>query len=298
MSERSASSRRSFSSRLRHLLRYAEPAPSTDAAAVMPPDEPPAVIEPSLTEPQPAPAPGRATTGPQPAPEPDSTATEQAVPRHVEQSLASIEKQITRLGREQLKINTLFESQIEQQRAALEVLRAANERAERESAAAREQQRGAEQAARLDVARATLPAVDGLDEALRAGAALLERPRAPVRRGLFGRAARPAPASPGEEALREGMRAWLEGLQFVRRRLLDLLAAEGVRPMDADERPFDPHLHIALDVVPAVGRTPGTVVATLRQGYLAGDRVLRHAEVAVADDATVPDAQRAKQKVT
>jgi molecular chaperone GrpE len=88
------------------------------------------------------------------------------------------------------------------------------------------------------------------------------------------------------EALRGALDSWLVGLTFVRQRLLDVLAAEGVRPMDAEGQPFDPRLHVALEVVPAGDELPpGTVAAELRRGYLVGDRVLRHAEVAVSGPA-------------
>ena len=49
--------------------------------------------------------------------------------------------------------------------------------------------------------------------------------------------------------------------------------------------PFDPHHHVAVEVVPADETvSPGTVASELRRGYLVGDRVLRYAEVAVAGE--------------
>jgi molecular chaperone GrpE len=215
----------------------------------------------------------------------------------IEQGLAALEKQITRAGREQLKTNTLVETQIEQQRAALEALRAADERREGEATALRDQLRTVQQTARLEMVRAILPALDGLDEALRSGTQLLEQ-AAPQRRRLLSRLRGHAPPSPAEQTLRESMQAWLDGLQFVRQRLLEVLAAEGVLPMDADGQPFDPRRHIALDVVPARDRPLGTVVSTLRQGYVAGDRILRHADVAVAGDSGQHDAPRRTTKGT
>jgi molecular chaperone GrpE len=77
--------------------------------------------------------------------------------------------------------------------------------------------------------------------------------------------------------------AWLEGLKFVRDRLLDLLAAEGVRPIEAVGDAFDPYLHVVVETVPATDSVPaGTVVRETRRGYLAGETVLRYAEVVVA----------------
>jgi molecular chaperone GrpE len=205
-------------------------------------------------------------------------------PAALEERLAGLEKQINRAGREQLRLNTLIEAQTEQQRAALEALEAANARRDDEIRTLREQLRAAQKAARLDMVTALLPALDSLDEAVRAGRQLLAKVPARQRRGLFGRLRAPEPSA-GEQALRESMAAWLDGLRFVRSRLLELLAAEGVVPMEPEGRPFDPHRHSVLEVVAASDEPPGNVVATLRQGYLAGERVLRHAEVAVAGEA-------------
>jgi molecular chaperone GrpE len=222
------------------------------------------------------------------------------------EALATLEKQIGRAGREQFKANTLAEAQATRLDAALDALRAADSRREADLAALREQSRSAQASARLEVVRAVLPTLDGLDEALRSGRRLLattdHRPPAeshPEQAGvnnrpsfvdwLLGRS--PVPQRAGDsvrqqdESLREALDAWLVGLTFVRQRLLDTLAAEGVRPMDAEGQPFDPQQHIALEVVPTVnGLPPDTVAAELRRGYMVGERVLRHAEVAVTRD--------------
>lgn len=95
----------------------------------------------------------------------------------------------------------------------------------------------------------------------------------------------PAPDADAQQDLRAALDAWLIGLTFVRQRLLDVLGAEDVWPIEAEGLPFDPQLHMALDVVPARGDLlPGTVASELRRGYLVGGRVLRHAEVAVAQE--------------
>ncbi|NJN65246.1 MAG: nucleotide exchange factor GrpE [Chloroflexaceae bacterium] len=83
--------------------------------------------------------------------------------------------------------------------------------------------------------------------------------------------------------LRQAMEAWVEGLTFVVQRLLNILAAEEVYPIEAEGQPFDPQLHMAIDTVPASGEVAdGVVAAELRRGYLLAGRVLRHAEVIVA----------------
>jgi molecular chaperone GrpE len=226
------------------------------------------------------------------------------------EALLGLEKQVGRAGREQLKANSIADAQSAQLAAALEQLRAADIRREAELDALREQRRAEQAAARLAAAQDILPALDGLDEALRAGRMLLaaadqgEGGHAPGAENGAQASAKPAPGgwlrqllgrppAPGEaqhdsttRQLAEQSAAidsWVMGLTFVRQRLLDVLAAAGVRPIIAAGQPFDPRQHIAIGVVPAAEDRPaGVVVEELRRGYLAGDRVLRHAEVVVA----------------
>jgi len=204
-------------------------------------------------------------------------------------ALAALEKSVGRAGREQFKALALAQAQQEQLAAALDALRADDARRAAELAAWPARSRDARDAARLEMAQSLFPTLDGLDEAIRSGHHLLDRPAAP-------------PSSPpsflerlvphqreetarGEMALRAAMEAWLTGLTFVCARLLDMLAAESVRPIDAVGWPFDPHYHIAAEVAPSgEGLAPGTVAAELRRGYTTGDRVLRYAEVAVVAD--------------
>ncbi len=218
----------------------------------------------------------------------DLSSDEQAVAA-VREALAGLEKQISRAGREQLKANSLTEAQIEQLTAALEALRAADARRNEEIAAIREQSRIAQNAIRLEMVRGLFPVIDSLDEAIRSGQRLLEQ-HAPatlvVPTTLFERMrAQHQAQNRGDSPLREAMASWLVGLTFVRQRMLDLLAAEGVQPIAARGQPFDPQLHVAMEVVPATPEVlPGIVVAELRRGYTHGERVLRHAEVAVSGE--------------
>jgi molecular chaperone GrpE len=223
------------------------------------------------------------------------------------EALLGLEKQVGRAGREQLKTNTIAEAQSAQLTDALEQLRAADSRRVAEIDALREQHRREQNAARRTAAQDILPALDSLDEALRSGRQLLatsaqhaagtqaeglvSAPPTPGGwlRQLFGEP-QTAPATPQHDAtvrlLAEqttAINAWITGLTFVRQRLLDLLAAADVRPISALGQPFDPQRHVAIGVVPPTKDAPaGTVVEELRRGYLAGERVLRHAEVLVA----------------
>ncbi len=203
----------------------------------------------------------------------------------VQAVLSGLEKQLSRIGREQFKANTLVETQMQQLTTALEALRTADIRREAELSALREQSRAMQSAARLDVVQSVIPALDGLDEALRSGQRLLAaaqpQPLPPTMiERMFGHTPKPQEAT---EVLREALDAWLVGLSFVRQRLLDVLAAEGIAPIAAMGELFDPMLHVAVEVVPASDEAPpGTVAAEIRRGYLVNAQVLRHAEVAVS----------------
>jgi molecular chaperone GrpE len=77
--------------------------------------------------------------------------------------------------------------------------------------------------------------------------------------------------------------AWIEGVTLLDRKLRALLESEGVTPIEAIGRSFDPREHEAIATVPATGRPEGEVVAEIQRGYRVRDRVLRPAMVAIAD---------------
>jgi molecular chaperone GrpE len=76
---------------------------------------------------------------------------------------------------------------------------------------------------------------------------------------------------------------WLEGIDAIDRKLRALLEREGVTPIDALGRTFDPNEHEALSHVSGSGAPEAEVVLEIRRGYRLRDRVLRPALVAVSD---------------
>ena len=225
----------------------------------------------------------------------------------LQEALLGLEKQVGRSGREQFKANTIAEAQAAQLAEALEQLRAADSRRVAEIETLREQQRREQIAARRAAAQELLPALDSLDEALRSGRQLLAASTQPAAvdiqanvapasggwlRQLFGEPQHATANTQLDTITRQlaqqtaAIDAWVAGLTFVRKRLLDTLAAADVRPITALGQPFDPQLHVAIGVMPpAEEQPPGTVVEELRRGYMAGERILRHAEVLVAANA-------------
>jgi molecular chaperone GrpE len=76
--------------------------------------------------------------------------------------------------------------------------------------------------------------------------------------------------------------AWSNGIELIRRKLLAILEAEGVRRIEAEGEAFDPRFHEAIAKEPVDGAESGTVIAVAQQGYTLGERVIRPAQVRVA----------------
>lgn len=220
----------------------------------------------------------------------------------LKERLDRIEKQVLRAGKEQFRANTLTEATQAQLGAVMETLRVLDEERGRELARAREALQGARTEGRVAFFTRFLPALDSLDEALAAGRRQLAGwikdagEAAPPAALPLGARLRHAwrlatgawipwelSAGPREQLRPEALAAWLQGLQLLRERLLEHLAEEGIRPMESLGRPFDPHLHLALEAVrPGPEHAAGTIVREARPGYFLGETVLRHAEVVVA----------------
>ena len=75
---------------------------------------------------------------------------------------------------------------------------------------------------------------------------------------------------------------WAEGIELIYRKLQDILVAEGLQRIQAEGQPFDPNFHEAITQEPAEGVESGHVIAVVRNGYMLGDRVVRPAQVRVA----------------
>jgi molecular chaperone GrpE len=72
------------------------------------------------------------------------------------------------------------------------------------------------------------------------------------------------------------------GLQAVLDQMEAILERQGVTRVGAAGEPFDPERHEAIAVVAAEGVPDRTVVEVARSGYALGDRILRPAQVVVA----------------
>ena len=87
-----------------------------------------------------------------------------------------------------------------------------------------------------------------------------------------------------------------EGLRLTVKQLAEALASQGIRRIASVGEPFDPRLHNAVLTVPAPGAEPGTVVAVLAPGYLIHDRVVRPAQVSVAEAGAASPARKSPER--
>lgn len=80
----------------------------------------------------------------------------------------------------------------------------------------------------------------------------------------------------------EGGAALRDGIELVRRDLLALLQAQGVKVDEPLGERFDPNVHQALAHEHVPGKAEGTIVEVYRKGYSYRERLLRPAWVKVA----------------
>jgi len=72
------------------------------------------------------------------------------------------------------------------------------------------------------------------------------------------------------------------GMVLVQKQLNDLLAENGLQPIEAEGKPFDPNLHEAIAHEPSDEAPEGTVLRQVSRGYRIKDRLLRPAKVVVS----------------
>jgi molecular chaperone GrpE len=84
------------------------------------------------------------------------------------------------------------------------------------------------------------------------------------------------------EGVRRALAALLDGYTMSLQRIDRALAQNGLEPLAAVGRPFDPELMEAVEAVAGSGRPPGEVLGEVRRGYRRNGRVFRCAQVRVA----------------
>jgi len=91
--------------------------------------------------------------------------------------------------------------------------------------------------------------------------------------------------SPTTKSAEEYLAELYTGVEMTQRLLQQTLFKYQVKPFDPTGDKFDPNRHEALYQAPAQGEEPGTVIDCLKIGYTIKDRILRAAQVGVAQEA-------------
>lgn len=74
----------------------------------------------------------------------------------------------------------------------------------------------------------------------------------------------------------------IESFNVVHNRFVSCLDRLGVQPLPAENEPFDPKYHQAVQEVETTNKPDGTVIQELRRGYAINDKVIRPALVSVS----------------
>ena len=80
--------------------------------------------------------------------------------------------------------------------------------------------------------------------------------------------------------------AVVEGVELTLKSLVDVLAKNGITPVNPHGEPFDPQVAQAMSMVENPDVEPNTVIAVMQKGYLLKDRLLRPAMVMVSKAAS------------
>ena len=75
---------------------------------------------------------------------------------------------------------------------------------------------------------------------------------------------------------------YAKGVQMIYQRMAESMKKTGLEPIDATGKPFDPHLHQAIDRVETSDAADNTVLAEYQRGYNFKGKLLRPSMVKVA----------------
>lgn len=81
----------------------------------------------------------------------------------------------------------------------------------------------------------------------------------------------------------ENVKNYVKGFEMIYQQLIHILSNEGVKEIEAKDKPFDSNYHQALMQEHVEGVEPGMVIEVLQKGYMLKDRVLRATLVKVSE---------------
>ena len=69
------------------------------------------------------------------------------------------------------------------------------------------------------------------------------------------------------QQMSDEVKHWAIGFQMILNQFKDVLSANGITPFSSEGKPFDPHLHEAIETVATADFPPGTVIEESLRGY-------------------------------
>jgi molecular chaperone GrpE len=75
---------------------------------------------------------------------------------------------------------------------------------------------------------------------------------------------------------------YVKGVQMIYTRMVDMLKKQGLEPIEAEGKSFDPHLHQAVERVESRDTADGTILGEFQRGYNFKGKLLRPSMVKVA----------------
>jgi len=80
----------------------------------------------------------------------------------------------------------------------------------------------------------------------------------------------------------EDYQAFLKGIEMVMAHVYEMLKKNGIKPIEAKGKMFDPHQHEVLMQEETAAQEDGVVLEEFQKGYMYNDRVIRTSKVKVA----------------
>ncbi len=88
------------------------------------------------------------------------------------------------------------------------------------------------------------------------------------------------------ESMSDEVKNWAVGFEMLMNQFKQVLNQHGVHEYHSIGKPFDPHLHEAVEMVESTEYPPGVVIEEFVRGYKVGDRPIRVARVKVTKKST------------
>ncbi|MDI6758225.1 MAG: nucleotide exchange factor GrpE [Candidatus Omnitrophota bacterium] len=84
------------------------------------------------------------------------------------------------------------------------------------------------------------------------------------------------------QAQHQDLNAFLKGVEMILAHLYEMLKKNGIKPIEAEGKPFNPHYHEALMQVENKDLAEHTIVEELQKGYLLNEKVIRTTKAKVS----------------